>query len=41
MNAMDEYEIRDGISKLGYNQVPLTNSTCPLLSNIIKKKLSK
>lgn len=34
---MNEYEIRDGISKLGYKQIPLTDSTRPVLSNMVRK----
>ncbi|CAI6352567.1 unnamed protein product [Macrosiphum euphorbiae] len=37
-NDLNEYEIRDGISKHGLNQVPLTDSTRPVISNIIRKK---
>uniref|UniRef100_A0A2S2PJF4 LEM domain-containing protein n=1 Tax=Schizaphis graminum TaxID=13262 RepID=A0A2S2PJF4_SCHGA len=37
-NDLNEYEIRDGISKYGLKPVPLTNSTRPLISTIIRKK---
>jgi len=38
-NDLNEYEIRNGISKLGYKQVPLTDTTRPILSNILRKRL--
>lgn len=38
-NDLNEYEIRDELSKLGYKQVPLTNTTLPILSNIIRKTM--
>ncbi|XP_060844774.1 uncharacterized protein LOC132924459 [Rhopalosiphum padi] len=37
-NDLNEYEIRDGISKYGIKSVPLTDSTRPLISTIIRKK---
>lgn len=38
---MNEYEIRDEISKHGLKQVALTDSTRPVISNIIRKKNQK
>lgn len=38
-NDLNEYEIRDELSKRGYKQVPMTNTTLPVLSNIIRKKM--
>ncbi|XP_025198338.1 uncharacterized protein LOC112596772 [Melanaphis sacchari] len=37
-NDLNEYEIRDGISKYGLKPVPLTDSTRPVISSIIRKK---
>lgn len=37
-NDLNEYEIRNEITKLGYANIPLTDSTRPILSNIIRRK---
>ncbi|VVC26768.1 LEM domain,LEM/LEM-like domain [Cinara cedri] len=37
-NDMNEYEILKGISELGFTAVALTDTTRPLLSNIIRKR---